>query len=144
MDLGQRLLLLTSLGQLKQLRLWLPTMDYPIPPDIGLQLIKEEDGDILNLLNLDGDLYSRLTQFVEFLTETTIIDQPLISFEADFESNFIFDDKTIEFSVMLSSEGQLILTFCASPDVFNLDEKLVTEWEKRIDFFDNELQSSQF
>lgn len=136
-NLGQRFLLLTSLGQLTQLRIWLPRLNLPIPPDIGLQLIKDEDGDILNLLHLDGDLYARLTQFLDFLKFTKLLDDPLINFEADFESNFIFEDKSIAFSVMLSSNGQLTLIYSSSPDMGLIDDVLIKEWEKRIGFFDD-------
>jgi len=138
-DLGQRFLLLTSLGQLTQLRLWLPKVEFPIPPNIGLQLIKGEDGDILNLLHLDGDLYARLSQFLDFLKLTNLLEAPLLNFEADFESNFFYEDKSLEFSVMLSSNGQLILVYCSAPDLMSqFDNVLVKEWDKRTEFFNEE------
>ncbi|MHA2098868.1 MAG: hypothetical protein ACW99A_09285 [Candidatus Kariarchaeaceae archaeon] len=143
MNIAQRILLLTSLGQIHQLRLWLPELKHPVPPDIGIVILNKDDGDILILSNLDQDLYRRLTKFADFLRSTSILyDEPFI-FEADFDSNIIFPDRTIIFSVMLSSSQrsidntQLILTYHSSGIYVDLDKQLQQAWQKRVTIFDD-------
>ena len=136
MDLGQRILLLTSLGQIKQIRAWLPVMDLPLPPDIGLVRMKRDEGDLLSLTQLERDLYSRLSQFVDFLKRANLLDNPLLMFEADYESNIIFPNKSTNFSIMLTPEGQIILTYISSGSELEFEQILTEEWEKRIEVFD--------
>ncbi|OLS26162.1 MAG: hypothetical protein HeimC2_16540 [Candidatus Heimdallarchaeota archaeon LC_2] len=143
MNIPQRILLLTSLGQIHQLRLWLPNLEFPVPPDLGIKVLNKEDGDLLIMSNLDMDLYRRLSQFVDFLKFTNIFDKSMYMFEADFDSNIIFPDRSIIFSVMLSSshrsidQSQLILTYHSDGDLKELDELLQKEWKKRISIFDD-------
>ncbi|MFV2013862.1 MAG: hypothetical protein ACC656_00400 [Candidatus Heimdallarchaeota archaeon] len=142
MNIAQRILLLTSLGQIHQLRLWLPELKHPVPPDIGITILNKEDGDILILSNLDQDLYRRLTKFADFLRSTNILSD-VFMFEADFDSNIIFPDRSIIFSVMLSpsrrsiDSTQLLLTYHSSGKFKELDAYLQKEWGKRITIFDD-------
>lgn len=143
MNIAQRILLLTSLGQIHQLRLWLTELKHPVPPDIGLTVLNKDDGDILILSNLDQDLYRRLTKFADFLRSTNILESVIFMFEADFDSNIIFPDRSIIFSVMLSSSErsidttQLLLTYHSSGTFKELDAHLQKEWHKRVTIFDD-------
>jgi hypothetical protein len=121
----------------------LPELKHPVPPDIGLTILNKDDGDILILSNLDQDLYRRLTTFADFLRSTNILELEPFMFEADFDSNIIFPDRTIIFSVMLSSSQrsidatQLLLTYHSSGKFKELDAYLQKEWHKRVTIFDD-------
>ena len=111
-------------------------MDLPLPPDIGLVRMKRDEGDLLSLTQLERDLYSRLSQFVDFLKRANLLDNPLLMFEADYESNIIFPNKSTNFSIMLTPEGQIILTYISSGSELEFEQILTEEWEKRIEVFD--------
>jgi len=128
MDIYSRIMLLTTLGQVKQLRLWLPKMDYIIPPDVDVQILKREDGDILNLLDMEVDLFGKLARFIVFLEDSKIIDNENIVVEADIESY----DNGEEFSVLLNFKGELILTYTNNLDKQRFHDKIMIEWTKSI------------
>jgi len=133
MDLGQRIILLTSLGQLKHLRMWVDQLNYDIPDDIGLHVVHKEDGYFVTLMNLEENLYMRLSIFVNFLRRSGLINEPLLSIEADFDNNFFYKDHTIIFSLLLISNGQLVLTFVSSPDIYSEFETILfNEWNNRV------------
>ncbi len=128
MDLGARLFLLTSLGQLKQLRVHLPKLDFVVPPDVRGIVVTHEHGYILNLPDMEVDLYGKLYHLVHFLTTSQLLWNEQIEFEADLESNEDLED----FSVLLNSHGEVILLYTTHLNKSKMSEWVLVEWSKRL------------
>jgi hypothetical protein len=128
MDLGARLFLLSSLGQLKQLRVNLPRLDFVIPPDIGAVVVPHESGYILSVTDLEVDLYSKLSRLVNFLTTSKLLGNKYIEIEADLESN----DDCEDFSILMNSGGEVILLHTSRLDKSKMSDWIMVEWVKRV------------
>ncbi len=136
MDLGARLLLITSLGQLKQLRIYLPRFDFLVPPDVGGVVTSHEFGHILHIADLEIDLYGRLSRLVNFLSASKMLGNKHIEFEADLESNEDFED----FSILLNAKGEVILLHTSHLDKNKMIQWILVEWTKRIaNLYESEL-----
>jgi len=126
MNLDEKLMLVSSLGQIKQLRVWLPKSDIASPEDEDLQLFRTDELITLQVMGLEVDLYGKLTKLVNFLNSTGLIKEKDIAFDIDLESMEDAED----FSVMLNYDGDLILLYSAKTDKQRMQQWLMVEWTK--------------
>jgi len=126
MNLDEKLMLVSSLGQIKQLRVWLPKSDIASPEDEDLQLFRTDELITLQVMGLEVDLYGKLTKLVNFLNSSGLIKEKEIAFDIDLESMEDAED----FSVMLNYDGDLILLYSAKTDKQRMQQWLMVEWTK--------------
>lgn len=128
MDLDKKLMLISSLGQIKQIRVWLPLIDFPEPEDEELQYIESPNNKVIHLNDLEADLFGKLTKLLNYLSETHLLENEQLYFEIDLESM----EETEAFSVMLNSDGELILLYSSKTDKQRMQQWLMIEWTKRL------------
>ncbi|MDH5401545.1 MAG: hypothetical protein OEY49_03560 [Candidatus Heimdallarchaeota archaeon] len=123
---AEKFLLLSTLGQMLNLRVWIPRKNISIPMTSFFSIISYEDHYILQLTDLEIDLFPKLAHTCLILEKLEIFDE--IEIEADFEDYYDAEN----FSVLLDKGGNLLLLYTTCYDKSKMKEKLMVEWMKRL------------
>ena len=127
MDIEARLVLLTTLGQLRQLRVWNPSIDpNQISSDDVIEVIRYGNNFIINVPDLEVDLYGKLSALVALLEHHKMLSE--VEFEADLESYENGED----FSVLLTPDGDVTLLTTNLVNKKKSQDWVKVEWIKRI------------
>ena len=129
MALESHVWMLPSLGQIKQIRLWLNANDVKGPLESDHLLIKKEDDTILiTIQDMETDPSMEYAYFMGFLLEYQILEMPKFDLEVDYISH----EELQEFTISFTQDGELTLLYTSHPDKSHAQERLRVEWMKRL------------
>ena len=129
MALESHVWMLPSLGQIKQIRLWISANDIKDHIESDHLVIKrDEDIILITIQDMETDPSMEYANFMGFLLEYKILELPKFDLEVDFISH----EELQEFTISFTQDGELTLLYTSHPDKNHAQERLRVEWMKRI------------
>lgn len=129
MGFQDHFLALAQLAEMKQIRIWMKPSECSkySPPDF-MDCVEAEGSILFLISDMEQNLMGKLGETHNFLRSIRAFKDKLMEIEVDYESRF---DLT-EFTVLLTSYGQIILLHTNSTDKLHFAERLKIDWIKLI------------
>ena len=119
----EAVMLLTTLGQLKQIIARLPS---PPASDHEYDIIHTDSSYTVVLTDLEVDLFTKLNNFLNFLEKNNYLD------DTEIEVQYLDNEKIDEHNVLLTNDCELILLHSTNLDKERMQSNLMIEWTKRV------------